>query len=56
MAASHAAAASFDVTKLLQNLRKAGTLSEKPVVTIVPIRKPSTPAKPVVGEVSIVEI
>jgi len=56
MAAAHSSAASFDVTTLLQSLRKAGTLTEKPVVTIVPVRPPNAAAKPVVGDVAIVEI
>jgi tyrosinase len=56
MAASHSVAASFDVTSLVQSLRKAGTLSENPELTIVPVRPPSAAAKPVVGDVSVVEI
>jgi hypothetical protein len=54
--APHSFAASFDVTTLVQNLRKAGSLSEKPVVTIVPFRRPNAAAKPVVGDVSIIEV
>jgi tyrosinase len=56
MAAAHSTAASFDVTTLLQNLRRAGSLTEKPVVTILPVRPPNAAAKPVVGDVAIVEI
>jgi tyrosinase len=56
MTGSHAVAASFDVTTLVQSLRKAGSLSEKPMVSIVPLRKPNTAAKPIVGDISIIEI
>jgi tyrosinase len=56
MAANHAVAASFDVTTLVQTLRKAGTLCEKPVVTIVPVGNPNAAAKPVVGDIRIVQI
>ena len=46
---------SFDITELAHNLHDKKLLSEKPVVTIVPFGKPAADARPVIGEVSIVE-
>jgi hypothetical protein len=56
MATAHTAAASFDVTSLVQNLRKAGKLSANPILTVIPIGKPNAAAKPVVGDISIIEV
>jgi hypothetical protein len=56
MVAGHRVAASFDITSLVQSLRKAGKLSDKPILSIIPIGKPNAAAKPVVGEISIIEV
>jgi tyrosinase len=56
MIAGHRVAASFDITGLVQTLRKAGKLSNKPILSIIPIGKPNAAAKPVVGEISIIEV
>ena len=46
---------SFDVTDVAQRLRAEGRLSDTPNVTIVPDRAPAAQAKPVIGEIEIVE-
>jgi tyrosinase len=46
---------SFDVTDLAQRLRAEGSLSDTPTVTIVPDGQPVADAKPVVGEIALVE-
>jgi hypothetical protein len=47
---------SFQITKLAVDLQKRGLLKDKPVITFIPTGMPDTAAKPVVGEVSIVEL
>jgi tyrosinase len=49
------AAISFDVTELAKRLKAEGELSDTPTVTIVPAGEPATDAKPVVGEIALVE-
>ena len=46
---------SFDVTDVAQRLRAEGRLSDTPNVTIVPDKAPVAQAKPVIGEIEIVE-
>jgi len=46
---------SFDITDIVKGLQANKLLQDKPVVTIVPSGKPAADAKPVVGEVSILE-
>lgn len=46
---------SFDVTALLQKLRRRGTLSAQPTLTIVTHGTPVTAAQPIVGEITLVE-
>ena len=46
---------SFDITKLAKELRANDLLKEKPIVTIVPVGEPAEGAKPVVGEITVVE-
>jgi tyrosinase len=46
---------SFDITDLAKRLQKAKKLTATPELTIVPGGKPAADAKPVIGEVSIVE-
>jgi tyrosinase len=46
---------SFDITDVVKGLQANKLLQDKPVVTIVPAGKPAADAKPVVGEVSILE-
>lgn len=46
---------SFDVTSLAKNLRGKRQLSNQPVLTIVPIGRPVAEAKPVIGEITLVE-
>jgi tyrosinase len=48
-------AASFDITDLVKTLKSKGQLTAKPAVTIVPVGQPVGEAKPVVGEISLVE-
>jgi tyrosinase len=45
----------FDITNLAKKLQANGLLNDKPVVTIAPIGKPADSAKPVIGEISIVD-
>jgi tyrosinase len=46
---------SFDVTDLLKLLRETRTLRDEPRVSIVPAGQPASSAKPVIGEVSLVQ-
>jgi tyrosinase len=46
---------SFDITDLAKRLSAGGKLTSNPELTIVPGGKPVSEAKPVIGEVSIVE-
>jgi hypothetical protein len=46
---------SLDVTEVAKRLLLGGKLRDKPVITIVPIGKPAAGAKPVVGEVRLIE-
>jgi tyrosinase len=46
---------SFDVTDLARKLQSKGGVPEKPSVTIAPAGEPAGQAKPVVGDVSLVE-
>jgi tyrosinase len=46
---------SFDVTDLLKALGTKNALTDEPVVTITPLGRPSTEAKPIVGEASLVQ-
>jgi tyrosinase len=62
MGHDHAAAAagtprfySFDITDLAKKLQSKNQLSAKPTVTIAPDGQPAADAKPVVGEISVVE-
>jgi tyrosinase len=62
MGHDHAAAAagaprfySFDITDLAKKLQSKNQLSAKPTVTISPDGQPAADAKPVVGEISVVE-
>ena len=45
----------FDITNLAKKLQANGLLNDKPVVTIAPVGKPADSAKPVIGEISIVD-
>jgi tyrosinase len=46
---------SFNVTDVARKLQAGGGLTEEPTVTIAPAGKPASDAKPVVGQVSLVE-
>jgi tyrosinase len=46
---------SFDITDLAKSLQSKGKLSAKPVITIAPAGQPAAEAKPVVGDISVVE-
>jgi hypothetical protein len=46
---------SFDITDLAKRLRAGGKLTSNPELTIVPKGQPTATAKPVIGEVSIIE-
>ncbi len=46
---------SYDITTVVANLQARGVLKPEHTVTIVPSGQPSAEAKPVVGEISIVE-
>lgn len=46
---------SFDITDSAQKLQKAGALKEKATVTIIPLGAPAGDAKPVIGQLSLVE-
>ncbi len=46
---------SFDVTEVARKLQSKGGAPEKPTVTIAPAGEPAETAKPVVGQVSLVE-
>jgi tyrosinase len=55
---SHGASAailSFDITDLAKRLQAEGALTNSPAVTIVPSGEPAENAKPIIGEISIVE-
>lgn len=47
---------SFDVTTLVKNLRDKRLLSNEPTLTIAPVGSPASEAKPVIGEISLVEM
>jgi hypothetical protein len=46
---------SFDASEVVRELRDKKLLSATPAVTLVPIGRPAAAAKPVVGEISLVE-
>jgi len=46
---------SFDVTRLLRTLQSRNSLGDNTTVTIVPANKPRESAKPVIGEIALVE-
>jgi tyrosinase len=46
---------SFDVTDLAKRLKAKGLLTDKAELTIAPAGQPASEAKPLIGEVSIVE-
>src|SRR5438067_13577099 len=46
---------SFDVTRVAKNLQATKRLNTKPTLTIAPANQPETDAKPVVGEITVVE-
>ena len=46
---------SFDVTELFKRLHLNKQLRAKPTLTIVPAGQPASAAKPVIGEISLVE-
>jgi tyrosinase len=50
-----ATALTFDVTELAKRLRAEGGLNDAPTVTIVPAGQPVSDAKPVVGEIALIE-
>ena len=50
-----AASISFDITDLAKRLRAEGALSDTPTVTIVPAGEPVADAKPIIGEIALVE-
>ena len=45
----------FDVTDLARKLQGQGLLKEKPTLTIAPAGQPAADAKPVIGEISLIE-
>jgi tyrosinase len=47
---------SFDVTEVIRGLIARNLLSETPTVTIAPVGRPAGNAKPVIGEISIVQL
>lgn len=46
---------SFDVTNLARKLRVNGGLGDRAVVTLIPVGVPAADAKPIIGEVTLVE-
>jgi len=46
---------SFDVTRVAKNLQATKRLSAKPGLTIAPANQPEENAKPVVGEITVIE-
>jgi tyrosinase len=46
---------SFDITNLAKTLQTQNLLNEKSVLTIVPAGEPNAAARPVIGEVSLVQ-
>ncbi len=46
---------SFDVTRVAKNLQVTKRLSTKPTLTIAPANQPEADAKPVVGEITVIE-
>jgi len=46
---------SFDATRVAKNLHLTKRLSTKPTLTIAPAKQPEADAKPVVGEITVVE-
>jgi tyrosinase len=47
--------ASFDITDRAKKLSAAGKLRDKPEVTLIPAGAPAADAKPIIGEVTLVE-
>jgi tyrosinase len=45
----------FDITDLAKKLHASGALKNKPTVTIAPVGQPAASAKPVIGEISIIQ-
>jgi tyrosinase len=45
----------FDITDLAKKLQAQGLLKQKPILTIAPAGKPAAEAKPVIGEITIIE-
>jgi tyrosinase len=45
----------FDITDLAKTLQSKGSLSERPTVTIAPAGRPAAEAKPLVGEITLIE-
>jgi len=50
-----AKARSFDVTRVAKSLQATKRLSAKPGLTIAPVKQPEADARPVVGEITVVE-
>jgi tyrosinase len=46
---------SFDVTRVAKSLQASGHLNAKPTLTIAPAKQPEAEARPVVGEITLVE-
>jgi tyrosinase len=46
---------SIEVTRVAKNLQTKGLLTENPSVTITPVGRPNATAKPVIGEITLVE-
>ena len=46
---------SFDATRVARNLHLTKRLSDKPSLTIAPAKEPEAGARPVVGDISVVE-
>jgi tyrosinase len=46
---------SFDVTQVARDLQAGGRLTAKPTLTIAPVSQPTADARPVVGEITLVE-
>ena len=46
---------SFDVTELVKRLGSAKAITDEPTVSLVPASKPSAEARPLIGDVSLVQ-
>ncbi len=55
-ASSPNAFTSFDITEVMRDLIAKGLLGDSPTITVVPIGTPDPTAKPVLGEISIVQL